>query len=315
LELISAKEQFLEYLVVIKRASAHTVRNYELDIQAFANFVSKGLCTNKMLDSTGQGFRNVEICLGIDALNRQNLRKFVSHEALRNLSRKSLARRLSSLRSFCAFCCREKILASDPMETIESPKLDKRIPVFLTYAQVERFLQLPDISTVLGLRDRAIMELFYSSGIRVSELVGVNRKDIDHAEEMIVIRGKGKKERIIPVTPNALQWVSLYCHHPKRCCNGLNDHEPVFLNSRGGRLTGRSVDRMFKHYLVLSGFSDRITPHVIRHTIATHWLDGGMDLKTIQALLGHSSMATTTIYTAVSGTLKKKVIADLHPRS
>ncbi len=298
MELIGAKEKFLEYLSVIKRASSHTTRNYELDIQAFLGFVSKD-----------------EASPPLDSLNRKNLRAFVSHECLRCLSRKSLARRLSSLRSFCAFCRREKFLDSDPMETIESPKLDKRIPVFLNYTQVERFLQLPDVTTVSGLRDRAIMELFYSSGIRVSELVGMNRQDIDHDERMIVIRGKGKKERIIPVTPNALRWIDSYCCHPERLSIPLNDRNPVFLNCRGGRLTSRSVDRLFKQYLELSGFSDRTTPHVIRHTIATHWLDGGMDLKTIQALLGHSSMATTTIYTAVSGRLKKKVIAELHPRA
>ena len=158
------------------------------------------------------------------------------------------------------------------------------------------------------------MELFYSSGLRVSELAGLNRADFDTSELLFVVRGKGKKERIVPITENAAQWIARYIAHPERV-SIQKDSEAIFLNRFGTRLTTRSIDRLFSFYLTKSGFADTITPHVIRHTIATHWLEQGMDLKTIQVLLGHSSMATTTIYAEVSSDLKKRVVAALHPRA
>jgi len=154
------------------------------------------------------------------------------------------------------------------------------------------------------------MELFYSSGLRVSELVGLNRTDFDPSNGMLHIRGKGKKERRIPITKNAAKWIGDYLNHPGRI---QKDEAAIFLNKWGTRLTVRSVDRNFESYLLQSGLAATITPHTIRHTIATHWLEKGMDLKTIQLLLGHSSLATTTIYTQVSTKLKKEVYNKAHP--
>jgi integrase/recombinase XerC len=292
-DLANAVKRFLHHLTLVKRASPHTIRNYSIDLNSFIDF-------------------SANISSAVDeVVSRLKIRDFMAHEGKRGLSRTSLARKVSSLRSFVMFCLREKLLTDDPMSLIDSPKLDKKIPVFLSYSQVERFLQLPDLSTIKGLRNRAIMELFYSSGIRLSELSGINRGDIDFDELMLLIRGKGKKERCIPVTENAAQWIKKYLSHCERPKPIEKAQDAVFLNSNGGRLTTRSIDRLFSDYLKTSGFSDKITPHIIRHTIATHWLEAGMDLKTIQTLLGHSSLVATTIYTKVSTTLKKKAVFKL----
>jgi integrase/recombinase XerC len=164
------------------------------------------------------------------------------------------------------------------------------------------------------------MELFYSSGLRVSELVALNREDFEKENLLLKLQGKGKKERIVPITKNASEWIQAYLDHAERHQEihghmAQVDSQAIFLNRLGTRLTTRSVDRNFDRYLTASGLAGTVTPHTIRHTIATHWLDNGMDLKTIQVLLGHSSLATTTIYTQVSKNLKKKVHDEAHPRA
>lgn len=296
--------RFLEYMRVVKGASEHTLRSYANDLGVFERFVAP---------ESGDHAGATE-ATNFFFVDRKVIRAFIASERDRSISKRSVARRLSSLRSFFRFCIREKILDSNPMECIDSPKLDRTVPHSLSYSQVEHFFNLPDLTTLIGFRDRTMMELLYSSGLRVSELAGLNKADFDREELLLVVRGKGKKERVIPITDNAAQWMTRYLAHPERLSLQV-DEEAIFLNHRGGRLTTRSIDRLFCAYLAESGFADTITPHVIRHTIATHWLEQGMDLKTIQVLLGHSSMATTTIYTEVSSDLKKRVVASLHPRA
>lgn len=164
------------------------------------------------------------------------------------------------------------------------------------------------------------MELMYSSGLRLSEIVGLNKRDLEVKSQQLSIFGKGKKQRMTPITQTALDWILKYLNHPERSCDCKEhraeaDPAPVFLNRWGKRLSARSVDRNFASYLKSSGLSERITPHTIRHTIATHWLEYGMDLKTIQILLGHTCLATTTIYTHVSSKLKREVYDKTHPRA
>jgi len=283
--------RFLKYLRSIRSCSEHTIRNYAIDINTFFDFLKE-----KTLVS----------------IDRNLVRQFIVSQREGGMAKRTVARRLSSLRAFFRFCMKEKILSQNPMQDVEGPKLDRPIPRSLTYQQVEQFLHLPDTSTYLGYRDRAMMELFYSSGLRVSELAGLNRADLDREEFLLRVLGKGNKERIVPVTQQALRWVSSYLDHSERL---QKDERAIFLNRLGGRLTTRSIDRLFCRYYKRSGFVDTITPHVIRHTIATHWLEQGMDLKTIQLLLGHNSMATTTIYTEVSPALKKKVVDKFHPKA
>lgn len=290
--------QFLHHLKIVKNASDHTIRNYSLDLHAFKKFLS--------LETT------------LEQVDKKIIRNYLAHLNAKKAAKRTILRHIGSLRSFFHYLKREKKISLNPMEEIESPKLEKKLPVFLSYEQVERLFEQPDIKSFLGFRDRCIMELFYSSGLRVSELIGLNRTDFDRQNGMLHIRGKGKKERKVPITKNASKWIEDYLNHSERLLNSKvhqkeKDPEAVFLNKWGKRLTVRSVDRGFETYLLKSGLAASITPHTIRHTIATHWLEKGMDLKTIQTLLGHSSLATTTIYTQVSTKLKREVYDKAHP--
>jgi integrase/recombinase XerC len=231
-----------------------------------------------------------------------------------------MARRLASLRTFLRWAVSTGKAPSNPAEEIENPKLEKNIPHPLTYDEVQRLLDLPDTNSYLGYRDRCIMELFYSSGLRVSELCFLDRIDIDREQLLIRLKGKGRKERLVPITQNAADWIQGYLDHPERALSmdghlSQVDDKAIFLNKLGTRLTTRSVDRMFYKYLRMSSLAGKVTPHTIRHTIATHWLENGMHLKTIQLLLGHSALSTTTIYTQVSSKLKKEVYEKAHPRA
>jgi len=288
-------DRFLEYLNVIKNASEHTLRNYAIDFNAFHTYLDKEK-------------------IPLPAIDRKALRGFLADLSMQKLSKRTIARRLSSLRSLFKFAYSQKLLSHNPAEEIENPKLEKKIPTPLDYKQVERLFNQPDTGTFFGFRDRTIMELFYSSGLRISELAALNRSDVDFKTLLIKLKGKGKKERIIPLTATAAKWIENYLTHNERPFVQV-DADAIFLNKHGTRLTTRSIDRNFDRYLTESGLAGVITPHTIRHTIATHWLENGMDLKTIQVLLGHSSLATTTIYTQVSTNLKKKVYDQTHPRA
>lgn len=327
---IFATYRFLEYLRSVKNASEHTVRNYAIDLNALKSYLEKELMGHlppealpaKIYYDRPYLYRQCDKdhLLNIAHINRRLVRNFLADMSLGGQNKRTIARRLSSLRTFFRYTFTEKILPFNPMEDIEGPKIAKKIPFTLTYQQVQQLFELPDIASYLGFRDRAIMEMFYSSGVRVSELVGLNRADFDPANLLIRLRGKGKKERLVPITKNAARWITSYLDHPQRHLaidghQAQKDEQAVFLNKLGTRLTTRSVDRNFDHYLVASGLAGKATPHTIRHTIATHWLENGMDLKTIQDLLGHSSLATTTIYTQVSTKLKKKVYDKSHPRA
>lgn len=295
------RHRFLDHLKNVKNSSPHTIRNYAIDLNAFENFLGGSTATWESID-------------------RKTIRSYLSylHDAL--LAKKTIARRLSSLRSFFKYALSEGVTSQNPMEEVETPKLDRYLPISLTYDQVIHLLEQPDTASYLGLRDRAIMELFYSSGLRVSELISLDRNDIDFSQNLMKIQGKGRKERIVPITKNAASWIQTYLESPLRFL-ATKEHQPekdaraLFLNKWGTRLTPRSVDRQFKGYIQKSGLAGKATPHTIRHTIATHWLENGMDLKTIQLILGHESLATTTIYTQVSTALKRKVFEESHPRA
>lgn len=294
-----AQGDFLEYLRVIKDASPHTLRNYAIDLSAFLEFL---VHTKKILLPE----------LSLESVGRADIRFFLAKLHEEGKSKKTTARKMSSLRSFFAYHIGKKNIALNPIEDLENPKFEKKIPASMRYEQVEALFSQPDIAEPLGFRDRTIMELLYSSGLRVSELALLNKEDLDLPSYLIKLRGKGKKERVVPITKNAAKWIRDYLEHPER---KQEDAKAVFLNRFGARLTTRSIDRHFDQYLKASGLSATITPHTIRHTIATHWLENGMDLKTIQHLLGHTSLSTTTIYTQVSPKLKKSVYDKAHPRA
>lgn len=293
---------FLDFLKVIKNASEHTIRNYQLDLSRFEGFLNE----NKIAE--------------LHNIDRKVIRQYLAHLSETGKSKKTIVRHLASIRSFFKFLFDNKKITTNPTELIDTPQIEKKIPAPLTYDQIKQLFEMPDTTTLLGYRDRTIMELFYSSGLRLSELTALNRLDVDCSNNMVKLKGKGKKERLIPITKNAAHWITTYLNHPERDLqmdghNAQQDPEAIFLNKHGKRLTARSIDRHFESYFKRSGLAGRATPHTIRHTIATHWLENGMDLKTIQLLLGHSSLGTTTIYTKVSNKLKQKVYQETHPRA
>lgn len=301
----------------MKGSSPHTLRSYCIDLNTFKDILEAQVL---QLDSESRSSKvslthldsvDEESPLDIKIVDKTMIRLYLATLHAEKVSRKTLLRRISSLRSFFKFLLKEKAIHTNPMDLIDSPKREKKLPTTLTYDQVEAFMEHPDTSTYLGLRDRAILELFYSSGIRLSELVGLNKEDVDLGRLWMKVKGKGKKERIVPMTPNAAEWLKKYLMHPDRAQNV----KAVFLNKLGSRLSSRSIDRMFKAYFKMSGFARGVTPHILRHTIATHWLERGMDLKMIQTILGHESLSTTTIYTQVSSKVKKDVYEKAHPRA
>ncbi len=294
-------DQFLRDLAVVKNASEHTIRNYRLDLGGFKKF-----------------FESQVPNFSIGQIDKRSIRQYLAHQSALGASKKTILRRLSTLRSFFKWLMKGRKITHNPLDEIESLKIEKKLPTSLSYAHVERLFEQPDLTSYLGLRDRCILELFYSSALRLSELAGLNRQDFDRRSLRIKVMGKGKKQRILPITQTAAHWLSSYLDHKERERDteehkAQQDSEALFLNKWGKRLTTRSVDRNFEKYLRASGLVGKITPHTIRHTIATHWLEKGMDLKTIQVLLGHSSLATTTIYTQVSPRLKKEAYDKAHP--
>lgn len=299
IEIETALEGFFAYLSKTRGYSAHTLRAYQTDLSRFCSLMQP-----KTLEQIGPF----------------DIKSYLLELSKEEPSRPTQLRRLASLRSFFKFARGKQWIIHSPMEEIAAPKLSKKIPRTLTYEHVERLLAQPNTEVYLGLRDRVILELLYSSALRISELAGLRKSDVDFKASQIRVLGKGKKERIVPVTPGALDWVQRYLSHPTREKGGkgvlpAKSTDCIFLSRMGTPMTTRSHDRNFKRYLQQTGLSTGITPHTIRHTIATHWLEKGMDLKTIQVLLGHSNLATTTIYTHVSSKLKREIYDATHPRA
>lgn len=303
MDFLKVVDDFLQYLEMVKNCSSHTLRNYRIDLSQFQDFLQKE-------------FSTVEL----NSINKWIIRKYISSLYEKEHKNKSIMRKISSLRSFFQYNLKKKTILENPLEHIESPKREKSLPRALSYEEVIQFFNGPDLNNYLGLRDRAIMELFYSSGLRLFELAGLNKGDVDFLNFNINVMGKGKKQRIVPITENAANWVKRYLNSEERLRDTKlhkkeKDKKALFLNKWGERLTVRSIDRNFKFYLKKSSLSADITPHTIRHSIATHWLENGMDLKTIQLILGHKSLSTTTIYTHVSPKLKRTVYEKTHPRA
>lgn len=327
---IEACYRFLEHLKLVKKASEHTLRNYAIDLNALKGFLELEVLPHAKPEERPDKIRynqnfdmrwtGNDIALSLATLDKALVRRFFAHVHAGKCQKNTLIRRSSSLNTFFQFVEQKGWLSPNPMQDFERPKADKKLPTYLTYEQVQRLLSQADCSDYLSLRDRAAMELFYSSGLRVSELTALNRDDFDAKQLRLRVRGKGKKERQIPLTKTAADWIMRYLDDPERHLDVNNhiaeeDHEAIFLNRFGTRLSSRSVDRRFMEYLRASGIAGRVTPHTIRHTIARYWLENGMDLKTIQLLLGHSSVSSTTIYTHVSTGLKKKVYDEAHPHA
>ena len=298
---------FIAYLRDQKGYSQHTIRNYRIDLTQFSEF----LVSREALPDGQKADQNME---AIDALV---IREYLG-SLFGRFARSTIARRLSSVRSFFLFLEKKGIVMTNPAGDIATPKLGKYIPVYLSVDDVFRLLERPDRKKPLGLRDLAILEVLYSCGIRVSELEALDISGVDFEERLVTVIGKGDRERIVPIGRIALKAVRNYLEATRDLRKGDgNDSQdgPLFINFRGGRLSGRSIARIIKRYAAESGLNPEISPHSMRHTFATHLLDGGADLRSVQELLGHASLSTTQRYTHVSLDRLMEVYDKAHPRS
>ena len=321
-------EAFLLYLQVERAASPHTLENYAIDLQQFRTFLRAGAFHKSETVVSGSTRLTTGDAERRDALRREirpveidslAIRAFVADLHRRGIARSSIARKLATLRSFFRYLCREGVVAANPAKLVSTPKQPKRLPAYLTVDEVDRLLASPGEQDPPGARDLAILELFYASGIRLSELTGLDVRDLDIREGLVRVKGKGGKERIVPVGSKATIALRRYLDRRSDLIRGSKrgTTEPValFLNCRGGRLSQRSVARIVLKYLNQSGVGPKITPHGLRHSYATHLLQAGADLRAIQELLGHSRLSTTQRYTHLNLDHLMEVYDRAHPRA
>ena len=288
---------FLDHLRYEKNASPHTVASYWRDLSQMADYLEEKKVALKEIDNF-------------------ILRGFLARLHERKNKKSTIARKLASIRSFLQFCLKRRWLEDNPARVVSTPKQEKHVPSFLSEEEMNHFLDLPHKSErILDLRDKALLELLYATGIRVGELVGTNLEDVNFEERLIIIRGKGKKERLLPFGKKAEE--SMRAYIPKRSLinKGRIEEEPLFLNFRGKRLSARSVERIVDKYLQRAALRRKISPHSLRHSFASHLLSRGADLRVIQELLGHESLATTQKYTHIDLRQLLDVYRKSHPRS
>jgi integrase/recombinase XerC len=296
----SALNRFLQYLRVERNASDYTIKSYREDLTALTQY---------LVDARGA-------CPQPQDITPLDLRGYVAalHDA--GYAKTTIARRLASMRSFFRFGQREGWSKTNPAKPLRNPRKGRSLPHFLSAEDLGRLLVAPSAKQPMGLRDRAILETMYSAGLRVSETVGLNDGDLDLAGGVLRVRGKGRRERLSPLGSYAAaaleHWLRVRRLHPRQ---PAGDAAPVFTNKFGRRLTTRSVARMLEKYLRITGLDSRTTPHSLRHSFATHLLDRGADIRSVQELLGHKSLVTTQIYTHVSTAALRAIYEKAHPRA
>jgi len=285
--------KYIDFLEAERNVSPYTVRNYTNDLMEFFQFVSES---------------------GIDTLknvNKQTLRNYLAKLMGQKYAKSSIARKLSAIRSFYRYLMREELVAASPAATTVSPKLDKRLPAFLTQDEAKKLVESPDISQPQGQRDRALLELLYASGMRVSELVNMNIEQVNLATNEIRVWGKGSKERVVLMGEPAAQALNTYISDGRRVLLGGKRNNALFVNRYGERILVRRVQKILNKYS--RSINKSVHPHVLRHTFATHLLDGGADLKVVQELLGHADLSSTQIYTHVTQSRARKIYLAAHP--
>ncbi len=290
-------DQFLHRLAVEKGSSEHTLRAYATDLRMFAEFLA----------GRGRALGDADV---------RDVRGFLATLQIRGLARSTVARRTAAVRSFYKFLVREGIQKTNPTSALRSPRRERKLPSFLTVSEVTQLLEAPDGAGWTGLRDRAILETLYGAGLRVSELVGLDHEDVDLSSGLLRVRGKGKKERIVPAGRCAVAALRDYIAAAEAHAPRGRDAYAVFVNALdGGRLTARSVRRVMRKYLLRTGLNPDLSPHALRHSFATHMLSNGADLRAVQELLGHKNLSTTQIYTHLSHEHLKKTYEAAHPRA
>ncbi len=296
-------DSFLNYLKVEKNASHLTIISYKTDLLQFSEF----LADREKLPKEK---------LSLDSLNHRSVREYLAYIQNNRQSRSTAARKLAALKAYVKYLCRENILAENPIAAVSTPKQEQRLPQFLYNREVELLLQAPDLSTPAGMRDLAILETLYASGIRVSELTGLNLKDLDWDEEYFKVTGKGGKDRLVPMGRKAKAAIQIYLRksRPTYLKPESKATEALFLNRLGGRLAPRAIRVIINKYADSIALNRRISPHTLRHTFATHLLNSGADLRSVQELLGHVELSTTQIYTHLTKDNIKKIYNNTHPR-
>jgi len=300
-----ALAQFLLYLKVERNASSHTVRNYHGDLRRFIDFMQA------RVGRTGDGEPTPP---APDEVSYLDVRAYLASLHRRN-AKSSVARKLSALRSFFAYLVRQGVIHQNPAEMVAAPKMAQKIPEVLPVDEAFRLMHGPRADAALGCRDLAMLEVLYSSGLRVGELTALNLDSIDAELGIVRVIGKGDKERVVPVGSKALEAVGAYLGRRGELLGGKEEHGALFLNSRGGRLTPRSVARLLTRYVRHCQLPRRVSPHSLRHTFATHLLDAGADLRAVQEMLGHASLSTTQRYTHLTVDKLMAVYDRAHPRS
>ena len=337
-------DAFSKYLMDERHFSPYTARCYGADLRQFVDYLAEEqgvqLDAAKEADAFRQREESVNAAGGkkpaagvagtispatvtrvISAADADLIRGFLAHLGEQHYSAATMARKIATLRSFYKWAERRGLADSNPMVLIRTPRQGKRLPKAITIDQVEKLLAAPDDKDVLGLRDRAMLETLYSTGIRVSELVGLELDDIDLPSEALKVKGKGKKERVVPLGSHALAAIRRYmdmmrgdARFPGVWADG-KPRRPLFVNKHGGRLSSRSVRRKLDKYLKQVGLDPTISPHTLRHSFATHLLDNGADLRSVQELLGHQSLSTTQVYTHLTTQRMQNAYNQAHPRA
>ncbi len=290
-------QKYIRYLEVERGISAYTVRNYTTDIRGFLDFLAGNKVTS------------------LDKVDRSLMRRYLGSLQEQHIARGSISRKLSALRSFYRYLIRENLVSSEPLSSLSAPKLEQRLPTFLTEDEVVRLVEAPDIRTPNGMRDRAILELLYAAGLRLSEIVDLNVGDVDLNGRQIRAWGKGSKERIVLMGRPAAEALRHYVNKGRGKLLGQKKTPALFLNRFGNRIARRRIEYIIKKYARQAGLDMRVYTHMLRHTFATHMLDGGADLRAVQELLGHARLATTQVYTHVSQNQIRRTYLAAHPRS
>ena len=300
-------DDFMQHLKYERNLSEHTLRNYESDLVQFHDHIAPP-------DKFGSR-REVEI----RALDNLTIREFMASLYEKKKKKSSIHRKIAALRTFFRFLCREGVLEVNPARLVASPRVDRQLPNHLTIEEMIKFIETPETETVLGKRDRAMLELLYASGVRVSELVNLSLIDIDFAHQTVRVKGKGRKERVVPFGEHARRALETYLGVRGELLIEADpdqvDPLAVFMNYQGTRITTRSVGRMIDKYVKQCADIHHISPHSLRHSFATHLLDAGADLRTIQELLGHARLSTTQQYTHVSMDKLMEVYDKAHPKA
>ena len=365
-------DQFIAYLQFERHFSDYTARCYQADLRQYTYFLIHGkVLAGAIAAPSNADAEEVLVCVDendspinitpaatpvgpqtdadhkILAADALSLRAFLAEVASHGYSPATMARKIATLRSFCKWMQRRGLIEANPMALIRTPKQAKRLPKAVGVEQIAKLLSIPDRNTVLGARDSALLQTLYSTGVRVSELVAMNHDDLHFDQELVKVRGKGKKERVVPLGKHALASIRHYLHLLEtRGLDALADDDtdddaaaeiedqpaqdsqaatrlrsraanvvPLFLNKNGGRLSTRSVRRKLDKYLIEAGLDPSISPHSLRHSFATHLLDNGADLRSVQELLGHQSLSTTQIYTHLTSSRLRAVYDAAHPRA